>query len=99
MIVVFALGLQNACGRYFAKEVLAPTTVMTGNVTQIIIDLTTYLKNKDPEKQNLKLKIMHAMYVIFPFLIGCIVGGLITKTIGLGSTVFIGLLMLMLTRK
>jgi uncharacterized membrane protein YoaK (UPF0700 family) len=98
MFVVFALGLQNACGRFFAKDVLAPTTVMTGNVTQLIIDLTGYLKNKDLEKQNLKLRVVHAMYVILPFLIGCISGGLITRTVGLVSVVFIGLLMLLLAR-
>ena len=99
MLVVFALGLQNACGRFFAKEFLAPTTVMTGNTTQIIIDLTGYLKNKDQEKQNLKIKIVHALYVILPFLMGCISGGLITKTVGLGSAVFIGLLLLLLKPK
>jgi uncharacterized membrane protein YoaK (UPF0700 family) len=99
MFVVFALGLQNASGRLFAKEVLAPTTVMTGNVTQIIIDVTGYLKNKDLEKQKLKMKIVQSMYVILPFLMGCISGGLITRTIGLGSTVFIGLLILLLARK
>ncbi len=99
MFVVFALGLQNAYGRFFAKEVLAPTTVMTGNVTQLIIDLTGYLKNKDLEKQNLKVRVVHAMYVILPFLIGCISGGLITKTVGLVSVVFIGLLTLLLARK
>jgi uncharacterized membrane protein YoaK (UPF0700 family) len=99
MFVVFALGLQNACGRFFAKEVLAPTTVMTGNVTQLIIDLTGYLKNKDLEKQNLKVRVVHAMYVILPFLIGCISGGLITRTVGLVSAVFIGLLTLLLARK
>jgi uncharacterized membrane protein YoaK (UPF0700 family) len=99
MFVVFALGLQNACGRFFAKEFLAPTTVMTGNVTQSIIDLAAYLKNNDQEKQNLKLKIVHNLYVILPFLTGCISGGLITKAIGLESVVFIGLLMLLLVRK
>jgi uncharacterized membrane protein YoaK (UPF0700 family) len=100
MFVVFALGLQNACGRFFPKEVLAPTTVMTGNVTQLVIDLTGYLKNKDQQKKEFKLKIaQEAMYVILPFLLGCISGGLITKTIGLGSTFFIGLLLLLLVRK
>jgi uncharacterized membrane protein YoaK (UPF0700 family) len=96
MLVVFAMGLQNACGRFFAKEVLAPTTVMTGNVTQFIIDLTAYLKNKNPEKQNLKLKLVNAVYVILPFLTGCICGAFITKAVGLGSVVFIGLLMLLI---
>jgi uncharacterized membrane protein YoaK (UPF0700 family) len=99
MFVVFALGLQNASGRYLAKEFLAPTTVMTGNVTQFVIDLTGYLKNKDPEKQYNKLKITGALYVILSFLTGCIIGGFVTKTIGLESTFFIGLLLLLLARK
>ena len=99
MFVVFALGLQNASGRYLAKEFLAPTTVMTGNVTQFVIDLTGYMKNKDPEKQLLKLKITGSMYVILSFLTGCISGGFVTKTVGLESTFFIGLLLLLLARK
>jgi uncharacterized membrane protein YoaK (UPF0700 family) len=99
MLVVFALGLQNTSGRYFAKEVLVPTTVMTGNVTQFVIDLTGYLKNKDPEKQSLKLKITGTMYVILSFMGGCISGGFITKTVGLESTFLIGLLLLLLARK
>jgi uncharacterized membrane protein YoaK (UPF0700 family) len=99
MLVVFAMGLQNAFGRFFAKEVFAPTTLMTGNTTQFIIDLAAYLKNKDQEKQNFKSKLVHAIYVIFPFLIGCFSGAFITKAIGLASSVFIGLLMLLLARK
>jgi uncharacterized membrane protein YoaK (UPF0700 family) len=96
MLVVFAMGLQNAFGRFFTKEVFAPTTLMTGNTTQFIIDLAAYLKNKDQGKQNLKLKLVHEMYIILPFLIGCFSGAFITKAIGLGSTFFIGLVMLLL---
>lgn len=44
MFIVFALGLQNTYGRFSVKEILAPTTVMTGNVTQLFIDMTHYLK-------------------------------------------------------
>jgi uncharacterized membrane protein YoaK (UPF0700 family) len=99
MLVVFAMGVQNAFGRFFAKEVLAPTTLMTGNSTQFIIDLAGYLKHKDQEKQNLKLKLAHGMYIILPFLTGCFSGAFITKAVGLGSSVFIGLLMLTLARK
>jgi uncharacterized membrane protein YoaK (UPF0700 family) len=99
MLIVFAMGLQNASGRLYAKEFLAPTTVMTGGTTQFIIDLTGYLKHKDQENQNLKVKLAHAISVILPFLIGCISGAFITKAVGLGSVVFIGLLMLLLARK
>jgi uncharacterized membrane protein YoaK (UPF0700 family) len=99
MLVVFAMGLQNAFGRFFAKEVFAPTTLMTGNTTQFIMDLAGYLKHKDEEKQNIKQKLIHGMYIILPFLIGCFSGAFITKAVGLGSFVFIGLLMLSLARK
>jgi uncharacterized membrane protein YoaK (UPF0700 family) len=53
MLVVFALGLQNAYGRLSAKDVLAPTTVITGNVTQLFIDMTNYLKLVNKEDMNL----------------------------------------------
>ena len=99
MMVVFAMGLQNAFGRFFAKEIFAPTTIMTGNTTQFIMDLAGYFKYKDWEKQNIKQKLIHGMYIILPFLTGCFSGAFITKAVGLGSSVFIGLLMLSLTRK
>jgi uncharacterized membrane protein YoaK (UPF0700 family) len=72
---------------------------MTGNTTQFIIDLAGYLKHKDEEKQNLRQKLVHGMYIILPFLIGCFSGAFITKAVGLGSSVFIGLLMLLLPEK
>ena len=39
MIVVFAMGLQNAFGKLYGKETYGPTTMMTGNVTQASLDL------------------------------------------------------------
>ncbi len=92
MLVVFALGLQNAYGRFSAKEILAPTTVMTGNVTQLFIDITHHLKFKNRQEYELSIKIVNGSYVISSFLVGCITGGLITKSIGLSSTVFAGIL-------
>jgi uncharacterized membrane protein YoaK (UPF0700 family) len=98
MLVVFALGLQNAYGRFSVKEILAPTTVMTGNVTQLFIDVTDYLKLSETKKQEFTVRIVNGTYVILPFLIGCISGGLITKSIGLSSTVFAGVLILIASR-
>jgi len=99
MMIVFALGLQNAYGRFFAKEVLAPTTVMTGNVTQLFIDITHYFAYDAQQKQELKTKIINQSYVVLPFFAGCIAGGLITKLIGLSSVIFIGILMLFLFKE
>lgn len=99
MMVVFALGLQNAYGRFFAKEVLAPTTVMTGNVTQLFIDITHYFIYDTQHKQELKTKVINQSYVALPFFAGCIAGGLITKWIGLSSIIFIGMLMMLLFKE
>ena len=94
MLVVFALGLQNAYGRFSQKEVLAPTTVMTGNITQLFIDMTNYLKLNKLHRHEIRLRIINGFYVILPFLMGCICGGLITRSIGLSSTIFAGILVL-----
>ena len=45
MTTVFAMGLQNAFGKLYAKETHGPTTMMTGNVTQASLDLGSLLKN------------------------------------------------------
>ena len=92
MLIVFALGMQNAYGRFFVKEVFAPTTIMTGNVTQLIIDITNYLKPIGQKRQDLSPRIVKGAYVIFPFLFGCITGGVITNSIGLTSIVLPGIL-------
>lgn len=93
LLIVFSLGLQNAYGRFSAKEILAPTTVMTGNVTQLFIDITHHLRFRNHEEHELRLKIVKGTYVILSFLAGCISGGLITKSIGLSSIVFAGILL------
>jgi uncharacterized membrane protein YoaK (UPF0700 family) len=98
MLVVFALGLQNAYGRFSVKEILAPTTVMTGNVTQLFIDMTNYLRLSEQRRHEFIVRIFNGIYVILPFLMGCISGGLITKSIGLSSTVFAGILILIASR-
>jgi uncharacterized membrane protein YoaK (UPF0700 family) len=92
MLVVFALGLQNAYGRFAARELFAPTTVMTGNVTQLIIDTSNYLRLCQHQREEFEVRISNGMYVVVPFLVGCVGGGLITKCIGLSSVVFAGIL-------
>jgi uncharacterized membrane protein YoaK (UPF0700 family) len=94
MLIVFALGIQNAYGRLSQKEILSPTTVMTGNVTQLLIDLTNFVKLSDQSREQFSVRIINGMYVILPFLMGCICGGLITKYLGFGSAVFAGILIL-----
>ncbi|TDN36768.1 DUF1275 domain-containing protein [Hymenobacter sp. UV11] len=90
MLVVFAMGLQNAFGRLYAKETYGPTTVMTGNVTQATLDALGLMAHPSPEpaaalrKQGL---------VIGAFLTGCLLGAVAARWGGLAVVGLPGLLL------
>ena len=93
MSTVFAMGLQNAFGKLYAKETHGPTTMMTGNVTQASLDLGNLLKNgiKDPE---LTLSFKKQLITIIGFLVGCFFGALAGKFFGLGTLILPGAAMI-----
>ena len=93
MTTVFAMGLQNAFGKLYAKETHGPTTMMTGNVTQASLDLGNLLKNgfKDLE---VMLSFRKQLVTIFGFLIGCFLGAIAGKSSGLGTLIFPGIAMI-----
>lgn len=93
MTAVFAMGLQNAFGKLYAKETHGPTTMMTGNVTQASLDLGTLLKKgfKDAE---VLLSFKKQLITIFGFLIGCFLGAVAGKYFGLGTLIFPGIAMI-----
>jgi uncharacterized membrane protein YoaK (UPF0700 family) len=82
MMVVFAMGLQNAFGKLCAKETFGPTTMMTGNVTQASLDLGNAIFSAFKDivaVQNLKKQSV----AIGGFLFGCFAGALMAKSFGL----------------
>ena len=93
MTTVFAMGLQNAFGKLYAKETHGPTTMMTGNVTQASLDLGNLLKKgfKDAE---VMLSFRKQLVTIFGFLIGCFLGAVAGKSFGLGTLIFPGIAMI-----
>lgn len=93
MIVVFAMGLQNAFGKLFAKETYGPTTMMTGNVTQASLDLGNLLKNglKDVD---VLLSFKKQLVTIIGFLTGCFLGAVAGKFFGLGTLILPGAAMI-----
>ncbi|EFK34242.1 Predicted membrane protein [Chryseobacterium gleum] len=93
MITVFAMGLQNAFGKLYAKETHGPTTMMTGNVTQASLDFGTLLSNgfHHPEAwASLKKQLV----TILGFLVGCFLGAYAGKQYGLVTLVLPGLAMI-----
>ena len=93
MATVFAMGLQNAFGKLYAKETHGPTTMMTGNVTQASLDLGNLLKigTKDPEiVSSFKKQIV----TIMGFLVGCFLGAIAGKFFGLETLILPGAAMI-----
>lgn len=93
MMVVFALGLQNAYGKLFSKETYGPTTMMTGNVTQASLDFSALLAGKFTADDVL-ISFKKQMTTIAGFLIGCIVGAAAAREFGLASILLPGISML-----
>lgn len=90
MIVVFAMGIQNAFGKLYAKETHGPTTMMTGNVTQASLDLGNILLSGF--KQEVALASFQKQLVTLSgFLLGCILGAWLGKELGLASLILPGL--------
>ncbi|MTH17645.1 YoaK family protein [Flavobacterium sp. LC2016-01] len=89
MTTVFAMGLQNAFGKLYAKETYGPTTMMTGNVTQASLDLGNLLKNglKDVD---VLLSLKKQLVTIIGFLVGCFLGAVAGKFFGLGTLILPG---------
>ncbi|CAM2863005.1 DUF1275 domain-containing protein [Chryseobacterium flavum] len=93
MITVFAMGLQNAFGKLYAKETHGPTTMMTGNVTQASLDFGTLLSSgfHHPEAwASLKKQLI----TILGFLVGCFLGAYAGKQFGLVTLILPGLAMI-----
>jgi uncharacterized membrane protein YoaK (UPF0700 family) len=97
LLVVFAMGMQNAFGKLFGKEVYAPTTIMTGNVTQVALHLVDYIS---PGKRNPALteSLRRDVIVLGGFLAGCLLGGLVGTWVGLSGIVIPGVLLFCVRR-
>jgi uncharacterized membrane protein YoaK (UPF0700 family) len=94
LLVVFAMGLQNAFGRLFAKETYGPTTVMTGNVTQATLDLMHRITTANAPAPAVPLS--RQLLVIGAFLLGCLLGAVSARWAGLSVVAGAGALLLAL---
>jgi uncharacterized membrane protein YoaK (UPF0700 family) len=89
MLVVFAMGLQNAFGKLYAKETYGPTTMMTGNTTEASLGLRSYMRKFDGVGSSSVLK--KQLYTLVGFLFGCLSGALISKWAGLFAIIIPGI--------
>ncbi|MEO3404726.1 YoaK family protein [Mucilaginibacter sp. CAU 1740] len=89
MMVVFAMGLQNAFGKLYAKETFGPTTMMTGNVTQASLDLGNSIGSAFKDLVSVQ-SLKKQSVTIGGFLLGCLAGALLAKSFGLTVIVLPG---------
>lgn len=90
MIVVFAMGLQNAFGKLYAKETYGPTTMMTGNVTQFALDIRAFC-NSGFKNADFLSGVNKGLITLGGFLIGCILGAWVGQLFGLAGIVLPGI--------
>lgn len=84
MVTVIAMGMQNAAHKLYLKG--TPTsTVMTGNVTQFFMDITSSIKPAG---------YLSTLEMALSFFIGCILAALTTSHFGLLSLLLPGLLLI-----
>lgn len=93
MIAVFAMGLQNAFGKLYAKETHGPTTMMTGNVTQASLDFGNLIKSSFKDADALT-SLKKQLILIIGFLVGCFLGAFAGKQLGLVTLVLPGFAMI-----
>jgi uncharacterized membrane protein YoaK (UPF0700 family) len=91
LTTTFGMGLQNAFGKLFVKATYGPTTVMTGNVTQAALDLGKLIRGRGNAEEELRTRFKRQRVTIGAFLTGCVVGGVLTIRMGLGTIIIPGL--------
>jgi uncharacterized membrane protein YoaK (UPF0700 family) len=74
MCGAFAMGVQNAQGK-LGLSALVPTTVMTGNVTQLVMDVVDLLFNIDPASSaSARSRVARMLPPLLSFAVGAIGG-------------------------
>ncbi|CAJ0814109.1 YoaK family protein [Ralstonia flaminis] len=75
LIGVAAMGVQNAKARIVLSE-HAPTTIMTGNTTQIVIDVVELLSPDSTQKDGARTRLRKMLPPLMGFAIGAVLGAL-----------------------
>lgn len=67
---LIALALRNTSSKTLIKHI-SPSTMMTGNTTQLGIDFSNYLRHRNPEN---KLALLKSFSIVLGFVIGAFLG-------------------------
>jgi len=93
MTIVFAMGLQNGFGKLYPSTTYSATTIMTGNITQITLDLMRHTRSRTRSVE-LTRSLKRQGLIIGFFFIGCLLGGVLSHFTGLPAIILPGMTML-----
>jgi len=93
MFFVIAMGFQNAFGKIYSSETFGPTTVMTGNVTQLSLELGYNYKHFF-NNYKLSVRFIEQLITVTGFLIGCFMGAIAGKYFNLGAAILPGIVLM-----
>jgi uncharacterized membrane protein YoaK (UPF0700 family) len=86
MVIVVAMGLHNSYRKIYTRATHTTTTVMTGNITELTIDLLRYARAEAASAELVK-RLRHQALIIGGFFTGCLTGGWLSFLIGLPSII------------
>lgn len=75
MLAVVAMGIQNALSRTALAD-LGPTTIMTGNTTQIVIDLVDLSSAGLKQANAIRARLFKMLPAVVGFAVGAVLGAL-----------------------
>ncbi len=93
LLVVFAMGLQNAFGTLDAAAIYGPTTVMTGKLTEVVLDGLALLTTT-PAPADKGADFSRQLPILGAFVGGCLLGGFAAIAGGLAVVLAPGLALL-----
>ncbi|AWL28794.1 DUF1275 domain-containing protein [Acinetobacter defluvii] len=81
---LIALAIRNTSSKTLIKHI-SPSTMMTGNTTQLGIDISNYLRNKTEDN---KQKLQHSLSIVIGFVFGAFLGAFLYVTLDFWSVAF-----------
>lgn len=81
---LIALAIRNTSSKTLIKHI-SPSTMMTGNTTQLGIDISNYLRNKTNDN---KQKLQHSLSIVIGFVVGAFLGAFLYVYLDFWSVAF-----------
>lgn len=81
---LIALAIRNTSSKTLIKHI-SPSTMMTGNTTQLGIDLSNYVRHKTPENRQ---KLLQSLSIVSGFIIGAFLGAILYLYLDFWSVAF-----------